>query len=112
MNSNTEIIARHQNRAEEEASLRDWFTKMLGSEDDANELMNRCERLEVAEGDIVVRAGDHEGRAGSVCSGEVTESSTRDQSWWTSKDPDAFWQKPAVTSKPPWIRSSPAPIVP
>jgi sulfate permease, SulP family len=52
-----EIIARHQDRAQEEASLRDWFTRMLGSEHDASELINRCERLEVAEGDIVVSAG-------------------------------------------------------
>jgi sulfate permease, SulP family len=73
-----EIIARHQNRAEEEASLRDWFTKMLGSEDDANELMNRCERLEVAEGDIIVSAGAHadsmhfilDGRVGVMIPGE------------------------------------------
>ena len=52
-----EIIARYQGRAQEEANLRDWFTQMLGSEHDANELMNRCERLDVAEGDIVVSAG-------------------------------------------------------
>jgi len=52
-----EIIARHQDRAQEEASLRDWFTRMLGSEHDAGELINRCERLEVAEGDVVVSAG-------------------------------------------------------
>lgn len=73
-----EIIARHQDRAEEEASLRDWFTKMLGSEQDANELMDRCERLEVAAGDIIVSAGAHadsmhfilDGRVGVMIPGE------------------------------------------
>lgn len=52
-----EIIGKHQGRAQEEASLRDWFTRMLGDEDDARELIDRCERIEVAEGDIVVSAG-------------------------------------------------------
>ncbi|MFX4827800.1 cyclic nucleotide-binding domain-containing protein, partial [Acinetobacter baumannii] len=67
-----------QDRAEEEASLRDWFTKMLGSEQDANELMDRCERLEVAAGDIIVSAGAHadsmhfilDGRVGVMIPGE------------------------------------------
>lgn len=52
-----EIIARHRDRAEEEASLRDWFAQMLGSADDAQQLIDRCERIEVAEGDIIVSAG-------------------------------------------------------
>ncbi len=52
-----EIIARHQGREQEETSLRDWFAQMLGNAHDASELMNRCERLEVAEGDIIVSAG-------------------------------------------------------
>ena len=52
-----EIIAQHQGRAQEEASLHDWFTRMLGNKHDASELMNRCERLEVAEGDVIVSAG-------------------------------------------------------
>ena len=44
-----EIIARHQERAQEAANLHDWFTQMLGSELDAGELMRRCERIEVTE---------------------------------------------------------------
>jgi SulP family sulfate permease len=74
-----EIIARHQDRAQEETSLRDWFTQMLGNEHDANELMSRCERIEVAEGDIVVSAGAAadsmhfilEGRVGVMIAGEA-----------------------------------------
>jgi SulP family sulfate permease len=38
--------------------LRDWFTQILGTEDDAAELMQRCERLEVDAGEIIVSAGD------------------------------------------------------
>ena len=52
-----EIIARHHDRAQEEATLLDWFTQILGSERDAHELMSRCERLEVKEGDVIVQAG-------------------------------------------------------
>jgi SulP family sulfate permease len=53
-----EIIAQHQGLEGEEASLRDWFTQILGAEHDAAELIHRCERLEVAAGDIIVSAGD------------------------------------------------------
>src|SRR5262249_22946631 len=53
-----EIIAQHRGHEEEEASLRDWFGKMLGSEDDAVHLMQRCERLEVRAGEVIVRAGE------------------------------------------------------
>ena len=53
-----EIIARHQGREQEEASLRNWFTRILGAEADALELMHRCQRLEVAAGEVLVRAGD------------------------------------------------------
>ena len=53
-----EIIAQHEGHGGEEASLRDWFTRILGTEKDAAELMHRCERLEVRAGDIIVRAGD------------------------------------------------------
>jgi SulP family sulfate permease len=52
-----EIIVLHQGRDQEEASLRDWFTRILGTEDDAAELIHRCERLEVAAGEIIVSAG-------------------------------------------------------
>jgi sulfate permease, SulP family len=53
-----EIIAQHQGLQQEEASLRDWFAQILGAEDDAEELMQRCERLEVGAGEIIVSAGD------------------------------------------------------
>jgi len=53
-----EIIAQHQNLEQEEASLRDWFMQILGTEHDAEELMGRCQRIEVDAGEIIVRAGD------------------------------------------------------
>lgn len=53
-----EVIAQHQGLAQEEVCLHDWFVRLLGSEDDAAELMRRCQRLEVAAGDIIVRAGE------------------------------------------------------
>ena len=53
-----EIIAQHQGREEEEASLRGWFTRILGTEADAAELIHRCERLEVDTGEVIVSAGD------------------------------------------------------
>ena len=53
-----EIIVQHQGREQEEASLRDWFTQILGAEQDAAELSRRCERIEVDAGDIIVSAGD------------------------------------------------------
>jgi SulP family sulfate permease len=53
-----EIIAQHQGLEREEASLRDWFIQILGAADDAEELMRRCERLDVDAGEIIVSAGD------------------------------------------------------
>lgn len=53
-----EIIAQHEGHGDEEASLRDWFVRILGTEEDAMELVRRCERLEVDAGDVIVRAGD------------------------------------------------------
>jgi SulP family sulfate permease len=53
-----EIIAQHQGREQEEASLRGWFTQILGTEQDAAALMHRCERIEVDAGETIVRAGD------------------------------------------------------
>ena len=53
-----EIIAQHQGRGQEDASLRNWLTRILGAEEDALELMHRCHRLEVAAGEVIVRAGD------------------------------------------------------
>jgi sulfate permease, SulP family len=53
-----ELIAQHQGLAQEEASLRDWFTQILGTERDATALMHRCDRIEVDAGETIVRAGD------------------------------------------------------
>lgn len=53
-----EIIAQHQGLAQEEANLRDWFTRILDSEHDADELIRRCQRIEVDGGEVIVRAGD------------------------------------------------------
>ena len=53
-----EIIRQYQGREQEDANLRGWFTQILGDEEDAAELIRRCERLEVQAGDVVVRAGD------------------------------------------------------
>jgi len=53
-----EIIVQHQGLAQEAASLRDWFTQILDSENDADELIRRCQRIEVDAAEIIVRAGD------------------------------------------------------
>jgi len=53
-----EIITEHQGLAQEEANLRDWFIQILGSEDDAMELIGRCQRLEVDAGETIVRSGE------------------------------------------------------
>jgi len=53
-----EIIAQYQGHGEEEASLRGWFTQMIGSADEAAELIRRCERLEVKAGETIVKAGE------------------------------------------------------
>jgi sulfate permease, SulP family len=53
-----QIIAQHQGLEQEEASLRDWFTQIMGNERDALALMHHCSRLEVDGGETIVRAGD------------------------------------------------------
>jgi SulP family sulfate permease len=53
-----EIIGEHPGLEHEEANLREWFTRILESEQDADELIRRCQRLEVEAGDVIVRAGD------------------------------------------------------
>lgn len=53
-----EVIARHRGLTGEEASLRDWFTTILRTTADADELVRRCRRIEVGAGDIIARAGD------------------------------------------------------
>jgi sulfate permease, SulP family len=53
-----EIIARQEGHNDDETSLRDWFTRILGTEEEAAELIRRCQRLELAAGEVIVRAGD------------------------------------------------------
>jgi sulfate permease, SulP family len=53
-----EVIAQHQGREQEEASLRDWFSQILSDEHDAATMMGYCQRIEVAAGETIVRAGD------------------------------------------------------
>lgn len=53
-----ELIAQHEGHSDEEASLKDWFVRILGTEKEAAELMQRCQRLEVGAGETVVSAGD------------------------------------------------------
>ncbi|MET0970206.1 MAG: SulP family inorganic anion transporter [Tardiphaga sp.] len=52
------VIAQHRDLAEEEGSLRHWFTRILRTPDEADELIRRCQRVEVAAGEIVAHAGD------------------------------------------------------
>lgn len=53
-----EIIVQHQGREQEEASLHNWFVRILGTEEDAAELIHRCQRLEIDAGEVIVSAGD------------------------------------------------------
>jgi SulP family sulfate permease len=53
-----EIITQHQERAQEEASLRGWFIQIFGTEHDADELIRRCQRIEVDAGEVIVSTGD------------------------------------------------------
>ncbi len=53
-----DIIAQHEGHGDEEASLKDWFVRILGTDEEAIELMQRCQRLEVGVGETVVSAGD------------------------------------------------------
>jgi SulP family sulfate permease len=53
-----EIIAQHQGLEREQASLRDWFTQILGTEHYATQLIRRCQRIEVDAGETIVSAGE------------------------------------------------------
>jgi chaperonin GroEL len=72
-----EVIAEHRDLSQERGNLHDWFTQMLGSEMDADELIRHCRRIDVEPGDIIVRAGDNadsmhfllEGRVGVMVAG-------------------------------------------
>jgi sulfate permease, SulP family len=53
-----EIITRQSASGDLEASLKEWFVRILGTEQEAAELIRRCQRLQVSAGDEIVRAGD------------------------------------------------------
>ncbi len=53
-----QLIAEHQGHEEEEADLREWFTRIVGSAEDAEALTDRCHRIDVAAGETIVRAGE------------------------------------------------------
>jgi sulfate permease, SulP family len=73
-----EIIAQHQDRAQEETDLRGWFTQIFGNEDEATELIRRCERLEVEAGEIIVRTGDPASSMHFILDGRVGVMITHD----------------------------------
>lgn len=53
-----QIIKQHRGLQQEEGNLRGWLAEILGSEKDADELMHRCQRIEVEPGDVIAHAGD------------------------------------------------------
>jgi sulfate permease, SulP family len=67
-----ELIAQHQGCAREEASLRDWFTQILGDPDDAYKLIRCCKRIEVESGQIVVSAGEAASSMHFILDGRVS----------------------------------------
>jgi sulfate permease, SulP family len=66
-----EIITQHQELEQEEASLRGWFIQIFGTERDADELIRRCQRLEVAAGETIVSAGDAADKMHFILDGRV-----------------------------------------
>jgi sulfate permease, SulP family len=66
-----EIITQHQDRVQEETDLRGWFSRILDNEDDAAVLISRCERLEVAAGETIVRAGEQASSMHFILDGRV-----------------------------------------
>jgi SulP family sulfate permease len=66
-----EIIAQHQELGQEEASLRGWFIQIFGNERDADEVIRRCQRIEVAAGDTIVSAGDVADKMHFILDGRV-----------------------------------------
>lgn len=66
-----QIIKQHRGLEEEEGNLRDWLTRILGNERDADELMHRCQRIEVSAGDIIARTGDDADSMHFIVAGRV-----------------------------------------
>jgi SulP family sulfate permease len=74
-----EIIAQHHGLEHEEVNLRGWFTQILDSEDDAEELIRRCQRLEVEAGDIIARVGDDADSMLFILAGRIGIMMTNDE---------------------------------
>ena len=53
-----ELIARHRGLEQEEGDLHGWFASILGNDQDATELAQHCERLEVRAFETIARAGE------------------------------------------------------
>jgi SulP family sulfate permease len=53
-----EVISAHSARVGITASLREWLTQALGSSDHAEQLAQRCERLEVNRGAVIAEQGE------------------------------------------------------
>lgn len=66
-----EIITRHRGLEQEESDLQNWFSVIVGSEHDAEELARRCERIEVGAFEIIARAGDPADSMLFILSGRV-----------------------------------------
>jgi sulfate permease, SulP family len=73
-----EIIAQHQDHTHEAADLRGWFARIVGNDEDAAELVQRCERLEVEAGHVIVRAGDPADSMHFILDGRVGVMVTHD----------------------------------
>ncbi len=52
-----EVIVAHLNSGGDVRGLREWFAQALGSEDLAEQLAQRCKRLEVGKGEIIAKQG-------------------------------------------------------
>jgi SulP family sulfate permease len=73
-----EVIAEHRDLSLEEGNLRDWFTQILGSQADADELIRHCRHVDVEAGDVIVRAGDSADSMHFLLEGRVAVMVTTD----------------------------------
>ena len=65
------LIGRHRLHADEESNLHGWFCEILGSEEMANDLIQRCHRIEAAAGSIVAKSGETADGMHFILSGRV-----------------------------------------
>ena len=52
------IIRAHQTHHSEAGTLREWFTEALGGAENADQLIQHCDRIEVQPNEIIVREGE------------------------------------------------------